>query len=196
MLLTRTTTKMTSGYSDSLSQSHTHTHLHNESLCGFSGGWRGHCLCGDQGAALPENSEVAPHYRYNSPHDPSRLSQPQTSSEVFPQMLSSLWRHWEIHPKERWECKHLCMRCDLRLSQMNVNINFNLPVIIRSSVPQELKNHLPISLSKQRSMWGSIQTKVTSLCVILHSVREEDAETIQPTGHHSLIQQSFISPRD
>lgn len=77
---------------------------------------------------------------------------------------------------------------------MNVNINFNFPVIILSSVPQKLKNHLPIALSKQRNVWESSWTKVSSLCVILHSVREEDAETIQPTGHHGLIQQSFISP--
>ena len=120
---------------------------------------------------------------------------PWTSSEVFPHMLSLLIP-LKIHSRERWECKHPCVQCDLRLLQMNVNINFNLPVIIPSSVPRKKKNHLPIALSKQRSVWESRQTKVTSLCVILHSVREEDAETIQPTGHHGLIQQSFISPLD
>lgn len=102
----------------------------------------------------------------------------------------------EIQPRDRWVCKYGCMRRDLRLLQMNVNINFHLPAIIPSSVPQKLKNHLPIALSERGRVWGSRRTKVASLCVILHSVREEDAETIQPTGHHRLIQRSFISPLD
>lgn len=145
----------------------------------------------------------------HKPHKESLLEAQQASVEIREQLLQTPDLLWslstgshpfgdtkEIQPKDRWDCKHLCMRRDLRLLQMNVNINFHLPAIIPSSVPPKLKNHLPIALSERRRVWGSRRTKVASLCVILHSVTEEDAETIQPTGHHRLMQQSFISPLD
>lgn len=67
-----------------------------------------------------------------------------------------------------------------RISQMSVNINFSLPVMIPSSFHHKRRNAPPAAYSR-RSVWSGGRTKVQSLCVILHSVTEEDAETTQPT---------------
>lgn len=67
-----------------------------------------------------------------------------------------------------------------RISQMSVNFNFSLPVMIPSSFQQKRRNAPPAAYER-RSAWGGGRTKVPSLCIIPHSVTEEDAETIQPT---------------
>jgi len=110
---------------------------------------------------LTDKSKV-PCNRYLSLHDPSL---PSKAFILLETLKDSAKKNW----KKEWEYKYLFVWRDLRLLQMNVNINFTLPVIIPSSVPQRLKNHLS---SKRRSVWGSRQTKVTSLCINLHSVSE------------------------
>lgn len=116
--------------------------------------------------------------------DTSCFSRPRPSAEVFTPiilLIISLKKDGNVNTSAG-------MQRDLRLLQMNVNIKFNLPAIIPSSVSQKLKNHLPIALSKQSSVCERSGTlKLTFLCVIQHFVREDDAETIQPTGKHSFI---------
>lgn len=120
--------KMTTGCSGTLSLARTHIQTASKRLMYTD-------LCVHQGAAITDRCEV--HYRYNRSHDPSLPT--QTS---FLQRDSSR-EYLKIQTKkERWEYKHLCVQCDLRLLQMNANINFKFAVIIPSSVPQKLKNNL------------------------------------------------------
>lgn len=89
--------------------------------------------------------------------------------------------------------KRRVVRSQITADECAVYVNSTIAVIIPSSVHLELRNHLPIALPKQRSVCESRKTKVTFLYFILHFVKEEDAKTIQPGGHHRLVQQSFLS---
>lgn len=133
---------MRADFSGSLNPAHTQRHSHFE--CVFRGPKGPLALWRSGGRpTTPQGGGTAVQIQQSTRPNPDLARRPSTHPLIDCPFGFS---------QKRDENVNTSVCSDIRLSQMSVNINFNLPVIICSSVPQKLRNHLPLALSKQRSV--------------------------------------------